>query len=505
MSRARAKKKDAQVGARQAKASQADLLLELARDQTYFTARDGQTYAAVVDGPGRPAQTLAVRGAGFSLWLCRRYYEATRGAPSRGAVEAVINTLDARARFAGQPRDVYTRVGRADDGLYVDLCDEAWQAVRIRPGGWEVIARPPIHFRRPHGMMPLPAPQLGAGLTALRHYVNVAEEDWPLLVAWLVQVFGFPGPYPLLWLLGEQGSAKSTTGRVLRSLTDPNIAPLRAEPRNEQDLILSAHNSWVIVLDNLSHVSPQLSDALCRLSTGGGFSTRQLFKDTDEIIIDVQRPVLVTGIEELATRDDLLDRSIVLELPTIRDTGRRTEQELWRAFEADRPKLLGAILDAVAAMLAELPNVRLASPPRMADFARRGTALGVAQGWGECVFLDAYERNRANATGSVLEASVIYQPLLAVLRRRADGQWSGTCHRLLEELTLEAGEKLTRGRGWPATPRALGGRLRRLAPALRKSGITVTFAREGGDERQRLVTITATAPLRSFARADELD
>ena len=166
------------------------------------------------------------------------------------------------------------------------------------------------------------------------------DEQWMLLVEWLIGTFHPRGPYPVLALHGHQGSAKSTTSRVLRALVDPNTTPLRAEPRDAHDLIIAASNGWVVNLDNLSHLPIWLSDAICRLSTGGGFSTRELCSDADETLFDATRPVILNGIEELAVRGDLLDRALLLYLPEIPKDLRKREAVLWQQFEEVRPKVL---------------------------------------------------------------------------------------------------------------------------------------------------------------------
>src|SRR5262249_36836984 len=189
------------------------------------------------------------------------------------------------------------------------------------------------------------------------------------------------GPFPVLCLHGEQGCGKSTLARLLRLLIDPNAAALRSEPRDPRDLIIAASNSWVVSFDNLSHLKHWLSDALCRLATGGGFSTRELYTDADEILFDAMGPAVLNGIEDLATRGDLLKRSIILTLETISDSQRRTEGDFWREFEVARPRILGALFDVVAAGLKALPTVKLTSLPRMADFARWVRACEPALGW----------------------------------------------------------------------------------------------------------------------------
>ena len=186
--------------------------------------------------------------------------------------------------------------------------------------------------------------------------------------------------------------------------------------------MIAANNSWCMAFDNLSHVPPWLSDALCRLSTGGGFATRELYTDQDEIIFDSQRPLLLTSIEEVASRSlDLLDRCLIIWLPPIPDERRRSEAELFEAFRKVRPQVLGALLDAVAVALRRLPSVKLAGLPRMADFALWAAAAETAFGWPTGTFAAAYQDNRASANDVALEAPVIAQPLLDLLSPKGHG------------------------------------------------------------------------------------
>jgi hypothetical protein len=186
------------------------------------------------------------------------------------------------------------------------------------------------------------------------------------------------GPYPALALLGEQGSAKSTFATILRSLVDPNTAPLRALPREDRDLFIAANNAHVLAFDNISGMPNWISDTLCRLATGGGFSVRQLYTDQDEVLFDSQRPIILNGIEDYVTRADLADRSLFLRLHEILERDRKAEQTLMADFERERPRILGTLLDAVSHGLKRLPTVRLDRLPRMADFAKWATACETA-------------------------------------------------------------------------------------------------------------------------------
>src|SRR5262249_17771499 len=161
---------------------------------------------------------------------------------------------------------------------------------------------------------------------------------------WLVAALRPGRPFPILAVNGEQGTAKTTLCRMGRGLLDPNEAPLRRPPRDARDLMIAAGNGWVVGYDNLSGIRPDLSDALCCLATGGGFGTRQLYTDDEEKLFCAMRPILLNGIEDIATRPDLLDRALTLTLLPITDEHRRDEDGLWRRYEKRRPRVLGALL-----------------------------------------------------------------------------------------------------------------------------------------------------------------
>lgn len=343
-------------------------------------------------------------------------------------------------------------------------------------------------------MRPLQPPVAGGSIDELRDYLNVTGQDDPsfvLAVGWLLGALHPGGPYPILVLSGEQGSAKTTTARVLRTLVDPCVTLVRSEPRETRDLMIAARNGWVIAIDNMSSMPAWLSDALCRLSTGGGFATRQLYTNDEEFFIEAQRPVILNGIEEIATRGDLLDRSILLELPPVPEEKRRTEVEFWAEFSEAAPRILGALLDALVVAIRTAPTVRLDRLPRMADLAVWVTAGEVAFGWPAGTFQAAYDENLRAAHELALEASPIVRSLRDLVA--AQPRWAGTAQDLLSELSAGV-EPQQRPHGWPRTPRGLGGMLRRLAPNLRDHGIDVAFSREPGKGRRRLITLTRQGP-----------
>lgn len=231
-----------------------------------------------------------------------------------------------------------------------------------------------------------------------------------------------------------------------------------------------------------------------------------LYTDGDEKLFYGARPIIINAIGDVVTRSDLLDRSIVLDLPRIADQSRRTEEHVWAAFDAAHPRILGALLDAVAGALARRASTRIERPPRMADFAYWAVAAEPALGWPDGAFLRAYSGNRASAYELALEASSVGPPVRVLL---STGDWQGTSTELLGSLASIAGDSVTRRKDWPADPRALSQELARLAPNLRAIGIGVERKSTG---KQRLIFLTgpqssvssvsAVAPVRDNADAD---
>jgi Bifunctional DNA primase/polymerase, N-terminal len=481
--------------AEERKPTQAELLVRCANGVDLFHTPAGDSYATVPVGDHH--ETHLVKAKGFRRWLVRAYFERYDRPPGNQALQDALGLLEARALFDGPAREVYVRVAGHTGNIYIDLATKDWQVVEITPAGWRVVSGEdaPVRFRRPRGMLALPTPLPASdgddgcdGL--LRRFFNVSdEEDLRLIIAWFVAALRPTGPYPVLLFQGEQGSAKSTAERLVRTLVDPSAAPLRTVPRSEHDLYIAADNAHVIALDNISTLPPWLSDALCRLSTGGGFSTRTLFENREEELFDGMKPVILNGITDVATRPDLLDRALVVSLPPIPDEERRPEAELWREFEQARPALLASLLDAASGALRSVEDVRLEGMPRMADFAVWATAAEESLGWDTGTFMAAYEGNRQEAADSALEADPV---AVAVLDFMADkDQWTGSATELWMALGELVDEGVRKTKAWPGAPNALTSKLKRLAPTLRGVGIEYDEDRSG---RSRKKVLTKNGP-----------
>ena len=455
------------------KVSQATQIVEMVTASISLWHSDENEPFATIENKGH-RENWPLRSRAFRDFLDYSFYRSHDKAPNSQARQGAIDTLSGMARYDSPEHKVWTRIAEHNGSILLDLGDEDWKAVAICPNGWEMVNSPPVKFQRPKSMRPLPVPLHNGSVDELRRFLNLGSDaDWVLIRAWLVQSVFATGPYPIMTLYGEAGSAKSTAARILKSCVDPTIAPLRSKPRNELDLLIAALNSWTIALDNLSFLSTWLSDALCRLATGGGLGTRQLYTNAEESLFDVQRPVILNGITSLAERGDLQDRCIVVTLPIIDEDARRIEDDFWDDFNEAHPAILGGLLDVVSGALKQLPAVKLDRLPRMADFARRAVAAEKGQGWGHGTFMAAYAENRAGANDTALEASPVAGAVVDFMASR--DEWSGTAAVLLAELDSLVGETKTKRKDWPVDGAQLGKILRRIAPNLRQAGTDVQF------------------------------
>jgi len=452
------------------RSSQAATLVDLARAHAKFFHDGENTYASVE--VSQHTENYDLKSRAFKRWLAQLHLTQTQKVPNAEGMGAAINTLSGIAQFRSPEWRVYVRVAGHGSAIYIDLGDADWRVVEITAAGWRVVPAKasPVMFRRAHGMLPLPEPAKGGNLDELRQLVNIPDDtDFNCYIACLIAAFRPHGPYPVLEIKGEQGSAKSTAQKYWRNLIDPNTAPLRRSPREPRDLAIAANNAWVVSVNNLSYLPDWLSDDLCCLSTGQGFAVRTLYSDLDEIIFAFQRPVVINGIEDIVVRGDLADRRLALCLPTIAGAY-RTEKDLDQQFAKAAPRIFGRLLDIVSGALRRLPTTEVTNLPRMADFVTWIEAAAPSLGWERGAFAATYRAKVALGNAAVLEA-----PVPEVIIQKLDLPFEGPASELLKKLAGMVDKNVTRQKGWPKDATRLSSQLRRLAPDLRKVDIEIFF------------------------------
>ena len=454
-----------------------DMVLAVARQHATYAHTAEGVGVALIESEGR-REVHMLNSAGFDRWLRGQVYAAHKiGVPDQ-AMKTTIATLGAVGTFEGLEVETHMRCAKLGDAYYLDLCDERWRAIRISAGAWEVQDRSPVMFTRPAGARPLPQPGARGNVNLLWKHLNVPKDARPLVLTWLLDAMRPDTPYPALELAGEMGSSKSTTQRRLRALIDPVAVPLRGAPKCVEDIHIAAANAQVCSFENLSSLSQDMQDALCILSTGGGYATRQLYTNGDEHVISSKRPVILNGINAVATAPDLIERVISVELPTIAAAKRQDEQTMEAAWQKDYPAVFTGLLTLFADALELLPRVVIPAglKKRMLDYQRLGEAACMALGGKAGEFSQRLDSMHGDSLARGLESYGIAVGIQMLSARPEGREWEGTYLQLLTELNRM--QEIDRS-NWPRSPRHLSGQVKRIAPALRRAGVTIEAAGRG--------------------------
>lgn len=427
-----------------------------------------------------PSQTLRLRTMEMRAKLAGLLWEAERKVPGSEALSSASNVLQYLA-LKGPMHSLSNRLAWHDGDIWLDLTDETWQAICITKAGWMIESDPPTLFRRYPSQLPLQEPVHGGDPWKLLSYVNVKQTDQLLFMVYIGTLLIPDIPHAVLINHGPQGSTKTTLQTLVKDLIDPSAVGVGTLPRDERELIQALDHAYLNYFDNVSWLNDWVSDALCRATTGAGFSKRQLYTDDEDVIYRLQRPIGMNGINVAAQRPDLLDRSLLIELESVPEEKRRQLREVQMKFEEDRPNILGGFLDTIVKAL-NLPEPILDRTHRMADFLSWGYRIAEALGRSGQEFLRAYEENIRDSADEAVRADVVAEILLQFLGAK-DQRWEGTATTLLGELRSKADELhiSTRQKSWPKGPNALTHRLHLLKDPLLKMGYDVQFTR--GQER----------------------
>ena len=466
---------------------QSEELLDIALAR--YSMHQNQSHEPFALPKNGPRVARFLRGGRLALRaeLASAYHVEHQRVPSTNSLSDCLTLLEGLS-LGESSVETHLRVGLHESDLYLDLGDELGRAVKIGTDCWQVVDQPPLVFQRTALTSALPVPDPAGDLEELTEILNVAPDAWPLLRSWLVSGLVPHVPHAILLLQGEQGSGKSTCGSILGRMFDPSPVPLRSEPRDLEQWHVAASGSWCVVLDNLSGMPPWLSDGLCKASTGDGVVKRKLYSNNDLSVVSFRRIIAMTSIDVGHLRGDLADRLAIVELRPITGTSRLTDARIASAFRESHARLLGGLLTLAGKarhVEANLPDFEMA---RMADFCRICKSVDVVSE-SDPGSLDLYLNQRGTLAADVVESDLIARAIVA--KMSSNESWCGTAESLLKALEAEQGfQDLRRPKGWPTSPQALGGRLRRLQPSLLEQGIKVEHSRDTSANRTRHITLS---------------
>ena len=454
--------------------SQTNIILRLTQDFSYFIDELGEKYVAVPWSTH--TEIMPMDGQRFKLRLTQDFYKDQGEAPQSDAVNRALDVLRAQALFDGETKKLQPRMARQNSDYYYDLGDPIWKAVKVNEEGCSISPTPPILFVRSKNTAEQVTPDFSSSpeqLTELvqKHFRWKDETDVRLFTAYLVSCFLPQIPHPVLVVYGEKGSAKSTTMRMVKKIVDPAKQELLAMPTHRQELAITLTNNYLPCFDNLESLSAEKSNILCMAATGGAFTARTLYTNSEETILSFKRPVALNGINVVATRADLLDRSIVLELTRVPHEARKPESALWEEFEEDLPKILGSIFNTISQAIKIQKDLTLAEVGRMADFTYWGYAIAEVVGIGGEKFIAAYLGNQAKANEEALAGHPVGTAILGLMSNKT--KWSGSVTELLKELEFIAARDHinTKVKTWAKDPNVLSRRLNEVKSNLEELGI----------------------------------
>lgn len=454
------------------KAQQALELLNR-RGLEIFRGGTGEVWFSLLrdDGVGRATLKLDR----LRTELRRLAFQGGDGHVSASTIENVSGLLEGMAH-ANPPRRVFVRIGCTPGHVFIDLAEpDSSRAIAVNADGWSITTHPPVAFHRPATLRPLPEPRRGEGsLDDLRRYLRFDEGSpaWHTSLAFLLTATmppelepGEPCPRPLLIVSGEHGCGKSVRCEALVRLIDPREGLSGTMPEDPRELSVHAASRWMLLFDNATG-SPQISDALCRLADGAGFSVRALHTNSDEIVFAGSRSMIINGIDAAPRAADLASRSLRLELPPLPEGQRAAPRELLVRFRAFHSGALADLCDLLVAALRGygapyVPCSRLAEAE--AWVASAEGRLGWPVGETARLFLSHARAGSEQA----LEADAVGQAVLAYLAQHQ--AFEGNAARLLQLLNEAHVGKFPHG--WPETPRGLRARLSRALDGLRDAGV----------------------------------
>lgn len=456
------------------KSTQAETLLKLCGKTSLkiFLDETNELYAAAPVSDHTEIFSLESRD--FSLWLQDLFYSNVKRPIRQEFLSQVINTLSAQARFGSKERiRLFNRVALCGSDFWYDLCNTDGQAVKVSANGWEVRKDTPILFHRYRHQKEQVLPRENGDVSRIFRYVNVKEFQM-LFLCWLITCFVPEIPHPMPIIYGEKGAAKSTACALLKQLIDPSATDTLTLQNDARTLVVNLQQHFFLPFDNVSVISGETSDMLCRAITGGSVQQRRLCTNAEDYIFTFMRCLAINGINNVANRSDLLDRSLLFELERVSEGERKERAEVYRDFEADRPIILGGIFDTLSAAMARFPTVKLDKLPRMADFCRWGYAVAETLGGRGEQFLREYTANYERQNIEAIEADSVATLIIALMTNRE--QWCGRVSDLLVQLVNMAQEYgiSKNSKSLPSQPNVLSRRLNGIKSNLKAVGITFT-------------------------------
>ena len=369
-------------------------MASLAKAQDVFLDQDRIPCVSIINGSN--IRDIEIQSSEYEVYLLQKYVDQYGSIPYD--VKDAVKLSRSRAIVNQKVYPVYTRFNFDGQRLLLDLCDGMGSIVYADRNGWDVRQKGYHKFRQPDYMKPLPYPDRNGDLLDLLGCVSFDNPmDRVLVPIWVVGALASNIDRPILMISGTQGSGKTTTADIIRSCIDPvNLTGLGA-PSTERDFAVTLRRQQVPSFDNLTRISGDIQDLMARVVTGGSIERCKLYTDNESNFTRFKRAMILTGICNPITQDDLLDRTLSIQLRRFSNTERRLKADILKRFEQKQASIIGGILNTFVGALNIQDSLKLDALPRLADFYHFGAAiaeyLGEQQSFGKEMFARAFNNS----------------------------------------------------------------------------------------------------------------
>ena len=408
------------------KATKAQLVIPVVKPHLnkLFTDEYGIPHAGIqVDDH---IEVLKLNATRFKNWVRRTTYQENGVVIDSSTLNDIIGILSAEAEFNPEcpTINLALRVANIDDSWYYDLTNKQWEFIKITPEGWYKVKNAIIFHR--YSTTPQVDPIREYPPDILDKFINLfniqGDKNRLLLKCYIISLF-IPGiPKVILNLHGEEGAAKTTLQELIKMLVDPNPMKTSSFLRDTNEFVQQLAHNYVMAYDNISIIRDWISDLLCRVVTGSGFSKRELFTTDDDFIYTIKRCIMLNGITIAATKADLLDRSLIIQLEEIKKSKRRKINDIWKEFDEIKAPLLGYILDVLVKVMAwkkehGSPSIQLS---RMADWTEYSEIIARCIGYKDNELVEAYNENEGLQLDEVLNSNPVATVLIKYMTNLAE-------------------------------------------------------------------------------------
>jgi hypothetical protein len=441
----------------------------------------------------------------FKNIIRKEYFDQEKQILSDDKLDGILKLIESQLMYNSQDIkkiDLNLRVAKISDSIYYDLTNPKWEIIKITSEGWDIINNneKPIFKRYEKNCSSQVYPSKDYNekifLNRFLKLFNLKSKNDILLISiYIISLFIPDIPKCILVLSGAGGGAKTTTFELIKKTVDPGAVDTFSFPKQINDLIQTLAHNYVNFFDNVTFISAEVSDLLCRAVTGAGFSKRALFSNDDDFIYKFNRPIGINGINLATTRADFLDRSLIIKLNRIEKKDRRKKEDIDREFEKVRPFVLGYIMNTLVKVLKYKEDHKdekiLYGFPRMADFAEWGEIIARCMGYDKNAFINAYYENISAQNDEVIESSPVAEVLILFVKELYKDYWEGTPTRLYKELTDIADQikpELKRSNLWPKASNKLTSKINEVEPNLKEKGIEIITG-EKDSEGNRIIKV----------------